>query len=304
MSSKEYATRARIIRILRAIAERPYGYTIAQLAERYGVSTDTIRGDFTVLQNADFVIDRDERNRYALVEDKPLKQLRNLLHFTEEDQVLLDQAIDRIAANTPQGQRLKKKLAALYDFRKLGHAYLSKPYLRKLDALLQAIGEKKQVVLEGYHSTASNTIGDRRVEPFHVSPSDDILHAYDLERQEVRHFRISRFGRVRLQDAPWAFERRHVVLPTDPFRIVDPKQVDVRLQIRVGGYNGLVEAFPLTQAYFREIEPEIFELRCAVNHAFLGLGQFLLGHHEQIVSIEAPAALRVWLQGHRERMDF
>lgn len=304
MSGKEYATRARIVRILRALAERPFGYTINQLAEIYGVSADTIRGDFQVLQNADFVLDRDERNRYALVVDKPLRQLKNLLHFTEEDQLLLDQAIDRIAGHTKQGERLKKKLAALYDFRKLGHAYLSRPYLRKLDTLLQAIDDRRQVVLEGYHSTASNTIGDRRVEPFHVSPSDDILHAYDLERNEVRHFRISRFSRVRLLDPRWEYERRHVVMPTDPFRIVDPKQVSVRMQIRVGGYNGLVEAFPLTQAYFREVEPEIYELHCQVNHAFIGLGQFLLGHHEHVVGIQEPESLTQWLRAHRDQMRF
>lgn len=304
MSSKEYATRARIVRILRALVERPYGYTIAQLAERYGVSADTIRGDFTVLQNADFVLDRDERNRYGLVVDKPLTQLKQLLHFTEEDQLLLDEAIDRIAEHTRRGAQLKRKLAALYDFRKLGHAYLSKPYLRKLDTLLQAIEEKRQVRLEGYHSTASNSIGNRQVEPFHVNPSEDILHAFDLDRQEVRHYRISRFSRVSALDLPWAYAHRHVVLPTDPFRIVDPKQVSVRLRIRVGGFNGLVEAFPLTQAYIREVEPEIYELHCSVNQGFLGLGQFLLGHHEQLITIAEPTSLIAWLRDHQARMRF
>ena len=52
--NREYTTRTRIMRIMRALVERPYGYTIQQLAEGYGVHPDTIRGDFEAFQNADF----------------------------------------------------------------------------------------------------------------------------------------------------------------------------------------------------------------------------------------------------------
>lgn len=83
-TEKEHTTRTRVLRVLRAILERPYGYTVHQLCERYGVSEDTIRGDFEAMRNADFVLDMDSRYRYAFVENKPMKQLKDLLHFTEE----------------------------------------------------------------------------------------------------------------------------------------------------------------------------------------------------------------------------
>lgn len=36
---------------------------------------------------------------------------------------------------------------------------------------------------------------------------------------------------------------------TDPFRIVKDKQVRVYIKLKVGGYNELIEGFPMTQTY-------------------------------------------------------
>ena len=57
MPSKEHTSRTRVVRVLRAIIERPHGYTLKQLAERYGVSDDTIRGDFEAIRNGDFLVE-------------------------------------------------------------------------------------------------------------------------------------------------------------------------------------------------------------------------------------------------------
>jgi predicted DNA-binding transcriptional regulator YafY len=37
------------------------------------------------------------------------------------------------------------------------------------------------------------------VEPFQVSVKEDILHAFEVEKKAIRHFRISRIERVELQ---------------------------------------------------------------------------------------------------------
>ncbi len=304
-AEKAYSTRTRIMRIMRALIERPYGYTIQQLAERYGVHPDTIRGDFEAFQNADFVIDRDSRNRYAFVEDKPYKQLKELLHFSEEDQALLDGAIDQLSGRSAQAERLKKKLAALYDFRRLGHAYLRKPYLTKIDLLNEACEKKLRVILRDYRSSNSNTVSDRLVEPFHASPAEDILHAFDVQSMKIRHYRISRFIRVQVTHDPWEYEKRHIVMPTDPFRIVDAKQVNVHLRMLVGAYNALVEHFPVTKAYIEESsEPNVYDLQCMVNHQFLGLSNFILGHYHQVIEVIEPEALITLLNNEVKKMRF
>lgn len=275
------------------------------LSERYGVHAYTIRGDFTAFANADLVLERDTRNRYGFVESKPLMQLQNLLHFTEEDQLLLEEAIDSLAGKSAHAERLKRKLASLYDFRKLGLSYLRKPHLGKIDTLIEAKSQRRSVILRDYRSSNSNVVSDRKVEPFHISPPEDILHAFDLGSRQLRHYRISRFTRVQLLDEEWAHESRHIVMPADPFRIVDSNQVNVHLRMRVGAYNELVERFPVTKAYLQEAEePDVYDFQCMFNHKFLGLSNFILGNFHQVIEVLEPDGLIQLLNEEAKGMRF
>ncbi len=299
--------RARIALLLRVLIDSPNRYTVRDLAARYGVSADTIEGDFAAFRAAGFEIKPDEKFRYAFIRDKPYQRLKDLLHFSEEDQALLYQAIDNLPNQTERHRRLKSKLGSLYDFGRLGHAYLRKPYLNKVDLLEQARQEKKQVVLENYHSSSSGTVEDRTVEPFHVSPENDMVQTYDVVKKKVNHFRISRFVRVRILDAPWQFEGHHNIRYTDPFRIVgnDNDPVMVHLRLGVGACNELTERFPLTKNYIEETAKKgVYDFQCRVNSQFLGLSNFILGFHHQGIEIIEPDALREHLRTVVANMNF
>ena len=301
----EYGTKMRLLRIMLALAENQNGYTKKQLAKRYNVHPDTITGDFEALKNVGFLVKMDKKYRYTLRVNKPLQQLKDLLHFSEEDQILLSRAIDQITPHSKSGARLKKKLGSLYDYHRLGHAYLRKPYLSKVDLLFQAKKEKKQVILQDYHSSNSNIVQDRIVEPFHPDPPNDMLQAWDADKNEMRHFRISRITRVKLMDTSWASEQRHLVMPTDPFRIVDNKQEMVHIRMKVGAYNELMERFPLAKSYVTPAaEEEIYDFQCMVNHRFLGLTNFILGYHHQLVEVVEPESLLVKLREMVKGMEF
>lgn len=298
-----YGTKLRLLRILIALVEQPRVYTKKRLIEIYNATEDKIKHDFNAFRAAGLLLDYDGRYRYYFKENKPLKQLRQLLHFTEEDQLLLAQAIDQVSPHTKRGEALKKKLASLYDYHRLGHAYLRKPYLSKVDLLMQAKAEKWVVVLENYRSSNSNNIEDRLVEPFHISPPDDTLQAYDVKKKKLRHFRISRIRRVKLTEEEWSHENSHNIIRTDPFRIVDNDQVMVHLKLRVGAYNELVERFPQTKSYLLEMESEdCYDFQCLVNHNFIGLTNFILGYHHQLIEVVEPEALRAHLRAEVEKM--
>ena len=282
----------RLLQIMRSVLDRPFAYTIQELATRHNKHKDTIKGDIEAFRNAGFVMEYDKRFRYAFVENKEIKSLKDLLHFTEEDQYLLEEAIDQIEGYSHRGQKLKRKLASLYDYRKLGHSYLRKPYLNKIDILEQARKEKRQVILIDYQSSKSNAISDRLVEPFHINPPADMVHTYDVNKKILRHFRISRCKRIKLLDAAWQFEGHHRVKPTDPFRIVDDRQVLVHLRLKVGAYNELIERYPVTKGSIMETaEDEIFDFQCMVNHQFIGLSNFILGSYYLGVEVLGPEEL-------------
>jgi len=288
--------KARLLKMMLKILDQPNRYTKKELAERYGVKPETITTDIKAFRDAGLSIIHDDNYRYEFRLEKPFTKLRELLYFSEDDQHLLGAAIDYLQPHSKRAIQLKRKLDALYDYHQLGLAVLRKPYLKKIDLLKQAQNDKKVVRICDYHSSNSNTVADRIVEPFHVSPDADLLHAYDTVRKDLRHFRISRMGNIKVEAIDWRYEGHHNIISTDPFRIVDNKQIMVHLRLKVAAYNELLERFPLTKHYIAEDTNGIFDFQCKVNHRFYGLTNFILGFHHQLVDIVGPEELIEHLQ--------
>lgn len=302
----EYGYKVRILKIFRSLLERPSGLTKKELAKQNHVHEDTIANDFKAFVTAGFEMDKDEKWRWFFVVDKPLKRASSLLYFSEEERFLLHTAIDNLQTTADKQQRLKQKLHALYDYSRLGFAFLRKPHLNKVDCLEDAKARKKRVLLEGYRSSNSNSVSDRIVEPYHINPSEDTLQTFDVEKKIPRHFRISRISRVRiLEESDWEYEQQHHVQITDPFRIVDNNQVNVHLRLSVGAYNELVERYPTTRSYIEPTADEnFFDFQCNVNHKFYGLSNFILGFYHLEIEVLQPDSLREHLRAEVERMKF
>lgn len=282
----------------------PYVYTLKELAEKMGVNERTIKRDLEELRNAGFVVDYDRKYRYALRTEERGKELQDLLYFSAEEQQMLYSAIDNLSLSEKKTRRLREKLGSLYDFHKLGLLAYPKPFLTKIERLAEAKKQKRQVLLKNYRSVNSNETKDRRVEVFELRAAEDLCFAYDLSRQGNRIFRPSRCGEVVVLDEPWQYEHKHRPMPTDPFLIVDDEQVPVDIRLKTGGYNLLIEQFPLCAGYCEKIDEETYAFRCKVNHHFIGLTNFILGNHEQVIDIVAPAELVAHLQAQLEKMTF
>lgn len=307
ITEKEYGIKLRLLRIMRALIENPNGYNKQRLAEMCKVSTDTIERDLNAISDAGFTIYKDANRCYAFAGEKPYQQLKELIYFTDDEQMLLLRAINREAPylTSAQAEKLRNKVTNLYDYRRLGYTHLRKPYLDKIDLLKQAKEEKRQVELQDYHSSNSNVITNRQVECFLILPAEDILQAFDIEKQELRHFRLSRINRVKILPNPWQHEPRHLPIATDPFRIVDAQQIPVHLRLKVGAYNELIERFPATaQHTLVASEPDTYDFQCPVNHRFLGLTNFILGFYHQLVEIVYPESLLQHLRNEKNKMNF
>lgn len=302
-----YGLKDRVLRILMDIVHAPFTYSKRALAERYGTSLQSIEDDFAAIKNAGFILDHDDQYSYKLVENQANKQLKHLLHFSEEEQLLLEEAIDAIGEQyTAKAQELKKKLNALYDFGRLGHSYLRKPYLSKLDLLEEAKQDKKQIWLREYRSSNSNLVRDRYLEAFYFNAADDLILAFDLEQKALRPFRISRAGFIEILDKSWQFESQHRMLRIDPFRVVNDEQELVHIRLKVGAYNELVERFPLTKHNINYNEQEdIYEFKALVNANFYGLINFILGNFHQMVEVLSPEKLIQELRlAHQNMLNF
>ncbi len=306
MQENEYGKKLRVLKVLIMLVERPFGYTKKQLASRTGVSIETIKKDFKAIKEAGFELACDKNYRYGFEVDQRYNDLRDLLEFSEKDQILLLNALDTIASNSKHAEKLKRKLSSMHDFTRIGRAMLRKPYLTKVDLLRKAKKEKRQILLMDYHSSNSNEISDRLVEGFDPNIHDDVLQAFDVDKKKLRHFRISRITRLKITDQPWQYEKKHEVFATDPFRIVEKNQVMVHLRLKVGAYNELIERFPLTQSYIKPdaLEEGIYDFQCLVNYRFIGLSNFILGFYHQLVEVVEPESLLNHLRTEVANMDF
>lgn len=83
--------------------------------------------------------------------------------------------------------------------------------------LAKAIKDKKQVVLYGYHSANSNSIGDRHVEPYKFVRNREAILCYDLDKKAVRQFKLSRISSIRVTKNSWKNEDKHLAAKTDIF---------------------------------------------------------------------------------------
>jgi predicted DNA-binding transcriptional regulator YafY len=289
ISEKEYTGRTRSLRILRAIIESPFFYTREELARHYNVSKDAIKEDFEAFANAGFELARDQRHRYALALDRRFDNLKSLMVFSSKEEEWIMNGLKKLGVTDNDLEKLERKLNRIYDASKLPNTF-DKNFLGKVDRLEGAIKNKKVVIFKDYRSSNSNTIKDRIVEVFHISAEDDTIHAYDCDEKEVKHYLISRVTKLEVTDKHWTHEGSHVIYKTDPFRIHNNSQVSIHLRMTIGGYNALIERYPVTRNYTHP-SPDggnFYDLECKVNNKYYGLTNFILGYYSQIVAIFEP----------------
>jgi predicted DNA-binding transcriptional regulator YafY len=291
-NEKEYTGRTRSLKILFAIVQSPFVYTIKRLAEKYEVDESTIKKDFEAFRTAGFGLEFDKHYRYGLSAEKKYDNLRELLVFSKKEEDILTAALQKLGANDKAVEKLQKKLSRVYDVSKMNNVF-DKNFLTKMDLLEKAIVDKKVVIMKDYHSTNSSTVRNRTVEVFSVSAEDDIVHAYDLEAKGIRHFRISRISKLEITTIDWIYDTHHGLQSTDPFRIHDNKQVMVHLRLKVGAYNQLLEQYPVARGHIKPANEssDAYDFQCKVNHRFYGLSNFIMGNYRDIEAIYEPESL-------------
>lgn len=293
MLPKDILPKERMVRLLLYILANPYRYTRKDLATYCQMSKDTIDDYFDSFKNIpELRLDHDNHWRYALLPDQHFRELQYLQSFTEEEHGRIHRLINQYLSER-DALYLSKKLGSLYDFQKLGIRALRRPALERIDQLEAAKRQKRIVILENYRSNSSNAIRNRIVEPFHIDVELDTLQAYDHDRKDSMHFRLSRAERVRLTQDAWQYESKHQYKYTDVFRIANNEQVYVHLRLNVFACNILREYYPKAEAYIQpSAELGFFDFECKVNVGYLGLSNFLMGYGHS-VTIIAPDSLKV-----------
>lgn len=296
--------RERIINVFLLILSKPYRYTVRELSQELGATLKVIREDIQILREQGFDIppSSEHQNRLGINLRREYKELEYLQPLSDSDKATLKRALN-YHLSEKDAAYLGQKLDNLYDFQQLNLRALRQPALDRIDQLTRARKEKRRVILKDYRSAHSNEVSDRTVEPFVIDPAVDLLHAYNVEQRQTRHYRLSRITRIQVLEEVWQYESDHRHKVTDIFGIVNNQQVFIHLTVNVFAYNWLLEHFPATKSYLEPAADEhTWDLQCKVNKEFLALKPFLAANAEHVI-IHKPAALREEMVAFAKKMQ-
>ncbi len=160
--------------------------------------------------------------------------------------------------------------------------------------LIQAIKEKKQVVLKNYQSSNSDLVCDRVIEPFEFTTNYISVWGFDTESKTNKTFKTSRITKVEQLNRNWEFQQHHKTQPIDVFRISGVPVGNVKLVLSLRARNLLTEEYPLAEKYISQINSSQYQFETFVC-GWEGVGRFVLGLCSEIEIIE-PRELKIFLK--------
>ncbi len=279
-------------------------YTVEELADKLSTSPRTIYRYIDTFKDAGFLVMKsgpyfrlDKRSRY-------FKDISQLIHFTEEEAYILNSAIESIDPTNAIKQNLKSKLASVYDFKMLAECVVKGDNARNVNAIIEAIEEKKQIILKDYTSAHSRKVSDRMVEPLSFTTNYIQVWAYEISSGKNKLFKVSRIGSVEILENGWEYEQEHKEGLMDLFRINSFEQIPVKLKLGLRAASLLVEEYPLGEKFLCPIEDDAshFMLDTWVC-GYEGVGRFVLGLLDDIEIIEGEG-LKAFLKERMKMAEF
>jgi predicted DNA-binding transcriptional regulator YafY len=155
----------RLLRVMKMLTANN-SLTVDEIAAKLAISQRSVYRYIDTFRAAGFVIKKTD-NFIKLDKSSPyFKDISQLIHFTEEEAFILKSAIENIDENNLLKQNLKKKLYTVYNYNILAETIVSGKNGKNVQQLVEAIENKRSVILRNYSSAHGNDIRDRFVEAY------------------------------------------------------------------------------------------------------------------------------------------
>lgn len=283
----------RELRLLLLLIEN-HRYTVPEICDKIGISRRNLYYYLDFFRFAGFKVE-NRRPYYFISKDSAFfRKLNAAVHFTEDEALMMRSLLERADDSSPQMQRLIQKFDKLYDLDIIARVELREQVTANVNALYEAIKQRRTVVLKGYSSPHSNTQRDRTVEPFLFMNGNQEVRCYELSSQMNKTFKLSRIQDVQLLDVVWSHEDRHRQMFTDVFMFSSEQQIPVMLRMGRLATAVMREEYPLSERY---IEPDGDDhwLCDMPVCSYVGVGRFILGLFEDI-EVVGDEGLKQYLQ--------
>jgi predicted DNA-binding transcriptional regulator YafY len=288
----------RMLRLMKMLTANS-SHSVDELAERLSMSRRTIYRYIDTFREAGFVI-KKSGNHIRLDKESPhFKDISQLVHFTEEEAVILKRAIESIDDTNMLKQNLKRKLYSVYDNKILADTIVRDSNASSVHALIEAIECEQQIILHNYRSSHGGVVRDRRVEPFAFTTNYVQVWCYDTESHSCKLFKLSRIDSVEILEQKWQHKAEHKKDLIDIFRMNSTERHRVRLELGLLAHNLIIEEYPLSEKYLSPIDEEHWLLDTEVT-SYAGVARFVMGLMDDIRIIDTPE-LEHYLSSYIER---
>ena len=261
--------------------------TVDEIANKLSISSRSVYRYIDTFREAGFVIKKAD-NFIKLDKSSPyFKDISELIHFTEEEAYILKSAIENIDENNLLKQNLKKKLYTVYSYNILAETIVSGKNGRNVQLLVEAIENKRPVILRNYSSAHGKVIRDRYVEAYAFTTNYVQIWCYCSEENTNKLFKISRIGSVEILQENWKFEENHKSGYIDIFRMNSDEMLPIKLKLGLRSVSLLTEEFPLASKYIQKLNNNEWMLDTEVC-SFDGVGRFVMGLLDDIEIIDSP----------------
>jgi len=276
----------RVLRLIKMLTGN-LNYTVNDIAKRLDIDKRSVYRYIDTFKEAGFVVQK-EGGIYRLGnESRFFKDISQLIHFSDEEAYVVNSLIDGLTDDNLMKQMLRRKLASVYNCTNITEIVTKGSHAVCVNALSEAIKDKKQAVLKHYSSSNSKKVRDRFVEPFGFTANYVQVWCYDCEAKANKLFRTSRMLSVDVTSKSWKYENEHKVGFVDIFRISSYRQIRVQLLLGLMAHNLLLEEFPLGERDCTPIDANHWMLNTKVS-SYTGVGRFVIGLMDDIKIISSP----------------
>ncbi len=289
---------AKLLRLFQIIAVLKSGHwTIKQLADRFDTSDRTIYRYINLLEEVDFLLEKDFENRFFIIttEDDPTQS-----QFSIEETKLIKKLIQSGAPDNPLKSSLLKKLSLNSEMDSMPRLFLKARLGHFVDQLAESIRNKNQIILRNYHSANSNEIRDRLVEPIHFGDNYQSIIALDTQDKICKQFKLDRIGEIIEMQTKVEFESLHQKNQTDIFGFSGDSNTWITLHLSLRAYLLLREEYPLSIPYIERTENG-YAFHGPVSN-LEGIGRFVLGLMDEI-QIKGPDLFKTFIENKFQRQS-
>ena len=276
----------RMLRLMKLMTGN-VNYTVNDLAERIGTTYRSIYRYIDTFKDAGFVVQNLGGGVYKLgKESRYFKDISQLVHFTDEEAHIVNQLIEALDDTNMLKHNLRRKLTTIYDCTSMAQSIVRGKNAANVNNLLEAINERRRVVLRDYASSNTGVVRDRVVEPFGFTTNYVQVWCYEVESGQNKIFKTSRIGSVEILSEEWQAEEKHTEGHIDIFRMTGFEQHRVRIRLGMLARNLLLEEYPLAERDIVKEESDGWVLDTLVSN-YRGVGRFVLGLMDDVEVLES-----------------